>query len=183
MAAAAAMALWLAQQQQKAKPEQSSDASSATAVASSALGSEELLDRLIDYHSTPPTPQVTEPRLIPQLERDVGVRVSLPSLVQYGVSWQGGSVVRVRPNQRAAYLRYRTADNHTVTVYVYNASRMPLHAGLEPKMYRKEQMYVGHRRGYSIAAQMRYGVGYAVATDLDDQSAELVRAVASGVTH
>lgn len=145
------------------------------------LGSEELLDRLIDYHSAPPAPEVTEPSLIPELERDVGVRVPIPSLVQYGARWQGGSVARVRPDQRAAYLRYRTADDHTVTVYVYNASRLPVHAGLRPRLYREEPVYVGNRRGYAIAARLRDGVGYAVATDLgDDQSEELVHVVSQG---
>jgi len=152
----------------------------------SMLGSEELLDRLIDYHSSPPEPQVTRPELVPQLEQDVGVRLpTTPSLAQYGATWQGGSVVRVRWDQPAAYLRYRTADDHKVTVYVYNAARMPLHAGLQPRMFREEQMYEGYRRGYTIVAQLRRGVGYAVATDLDEPiSAELVRAISnSAVTH
>jgi len=151
----------------------------------SMLGSEELLDRLIDYHSSPPEPQVTRPELVPQLEQAVGVRLPTPSLAQYGALWQGGSVVRVRWDQPAAYLRYRTVDDHKVTVYVYNAARMPLHAGLQPRMFREEQMYEGYRRGYTIVAQLRRGVGYAVATDLDEPiSAELVRAISnSAVTH
>jgi anti-sigma factor RsiW len=149
-----------------------------------AMGAEELLDRFIDYHTAPPTPQVTEPKLVPEMERDVGVRVPLLSLTEYGAEWQGGSVVRVR-RQPAAYLRYRTTDDHSVTVYVYNASRIPLHAGLTPRMFREEPVYEGYRRGYTIAAQLRHGVGYAVATDLNEsRSAELVRAItASAVTH
>jgi anti-sigma factor RsiW len=149
-----------------------------------AMGAEELLDRFIDYHTAPPTPQVTEPKLVPEMERDVGVRVPLLSLTQYGAEWQGGSVVRVR-RQPAAYLRYRTTDDHSVTVYVYNASRLPLHAGLTPRMFREEPVYEGYRRGYTIAAQLRHGVGYAVATDLNEaRSAELVRAItSSAVTH
>ena len=148
------------------------------------VGAEELLDRFIDYHTAPPTPQVTEPQLVPEMARDVGVRVPLLSLAQYGAEWQGGSVVRVR-RQPAAYLRYRTTDDHSVTVYVYNASRIPLHAGLTPRMFREEPVYEGYRRGYTIAAQLRHGVGYAVATDLNEsRSAELVRAItSSAVTH
>lgn len=144
------------------------------------LGPEELLDLFIDYHTAPPEPQVTEPKLVPELERDVGVRVPLLSLTEYGAEWQSGSVVRVPRTPPAAYLRYRTADSHSVTVYVYNASRIPLHAGLRPRMVREEPVYEGSRRGYSIAAQLRHGVGYAVATDLNEaRSAELVRAVTS----
>jgi len=152
---------------------------------SAMLEPEELLDRLIDYHSAPPVPQVTRPELVPQLERDVGVRMPLPSLAKYGALWQGGSVVRVRNDRPAAYFRYRTVDDHKVTVYVYNASRIPLHAGLEPKMFREEPVYEGYRRGYTIVAQLRRGVGYAVATDLEEPiSAELVQAIAnSAVTH
>ena len=149
------------------------------------LDPEELLDLFIDYHTTPPKPQVTEPKLVPELERDVGVRVPLLSLAEYGAEWQSGSVVRVPRTPPAAYLRYRTADSHSVTVYVYNASRIPLHAGLRPRMLSEEPVYEGSRRGYSIAAQLRQGVGYAVATDLNEaRSAELVRAITtSAVSH
>jgi anti-sigma factor RsiW len=150
-----------------------------------AVEPEELLDRLIDYHSAPPEPMVTRPELVPQLERDVGVRMPLPNLSQYGALWQGGAVVRVRADRPAAYFRYRTVDDHKVTVYVYNASRLPLHAGLEPRMFREEPVYEGYRRGYTIVAQLRRGVGYAVATDLDEPiSAELVQAISnSAVAH
>lgn len=149
---------------------------------SAALGPQELLDLFIDYHTAPPAPAVTEPRLVPELERDVGVRVPLPSLVAYGAEWQGGSLVRVPRTQPAAYLRYRTRDAHSVTVYVYNASRIPLHASLKPRMFREEPVYERNWRGYSVAAQLSHGVGYAVATDLDEaRSAELVRAITNSV--
>lgn len=145
------------------------------------LGPDEILDRLLDYHTAPPQPQVTEPKLVPELEKDVGVRVPLPtSLARYGAEWEGGSVIRVRGTQPTAYLRFRTPDRHNVTLYVYNANRIPLHAVLKPRMYREEPIYEGYRRGYSIAAQLSRGVGYAIATDLDEPlSAEMVRAIAS----
>jgi anti-sigma factor RsiW len=146
------------------------------------LGPQELLDLFIDYHTAPPAPEVTEAKLVPELERDVGVKVPLPSLAAYGAEWQGGSLVRVPRMQPAAYLRYRTRDAHRVTVYVYNATRIPLHASLERRIVREEPVYEGYWRGYSIAAQLRHGVGYAVATDLDEaRSAELVRAITSSV--
>jgi hypothetical protein len=149
---------------------------------SAALGPQELLDLFIDYHTSPPAPAVTEPRLLPELERDVGVRVPLPSLVAYGAEWQGGSLVRVPRMQPAAYLRYRMRDAHSVTLYVYNASRIPLHASLKQRMFREEPVYEGSWRGYSVAAQLRQGVGYAVATDLDEaRSAELLRSITKSV--
>jgi anti-sigma factor RsiW len=128
---------------------------------------------------------VTRPELVPQLERDVGVRLPLVNLARYGALWQGGSVVRVRDDRPAAYFRYRTTDNHRVTVYVYNPARIPLHASLEPRIVREQPVYEGYRRGYTIVAQLRRGVGYAVTTDLEEPiSAELVQAIASGgVTH
>jgi len=158
------------------------EGSPAQVTASAALGPQELLDLFIDYHTAPPAPAVTEPRLVPELERDVGVRVPLPSLVAYGAEWQGGNLVRVPRTQPAAYLRYRTRDAHSVTVYVYNASRIPLHASLKPRMFRGGAVYERNWRGYSVAAQLNHGVGYAVATDLDEaRSAELVRAITKSV--
>jgi anti-sigma factor RsiW len=150
-----------------------------------AFSPEEALDRMIDWHSAPPEPQVTRQELVPQLERDVGVRLPVVNLARYGALWQGGSVVRVRDDRPAAYFRYRTTDNHRVTVYVYNPAQIPLHASLEPRIVREQPVYEGYRRGYTIVAQLRRGVGYAVTTDLEEPiSAELVQAIASGgVTH
>lgn len=159
-------------------------ANNASKEQSLALSPEEALDRMIDWHSAPPEPQVTRPELVPQLERDVGVRLPVVNLARYGALWQGGSVVRVRDDRPAAYFRYRTTDNHRVTVYVYNPARIPLHASLEPRIVREQPVYEGYRRGYTIVAQLRRGVGYAVTTDLDEpSSAELVQAISGGVTH
>jgi anti-sigma factor RsiW len=150
--------------------------------ASSMLGPQELLDLFIDYHTAPPAAEVTEPKLVAGLERDVGVRVPFPSLTAYGAEWQGGSLVHVPRTKPAAYLRYRTRDSHSVTVYVYNASRIPLHASLKQRMFREEPVYERSWRGYSIAAQLRQGVGYAVASDMDEaRSAELVNAITRSV--
>ena len=56
----------------------------------------------------------------------------------------------------------------------------PLRATLEPRVVRNLPVYVGSRRGYSIAALEKRGVGYAVATDLNDrESAELVASIQS----
>jgi anti-sigma factor RsiW len=180
LSVAAGMLLWLSID--AGKPAEDKPGVDRMPTSSAALGPQELLDLFIDYHTAPPTPVVTEPRLVPELERDVGVRVPLPSLMAYGAEWQGGSLVRVPRTQPAAYLRYRTRDAHVVTVYVYNASRIPLHASLKPRMFREEPVYERNWRGYSVAAQLSHGVGYAVATDLDEaRSAELVRAITKSV--
>jgi anti-sigma factor RsiW len=141
-----------------------------------AENADQLLEELVDHHVNAGGPQVTEPALLSQLEPEVGVPLSLPSLKDYGARWEGGSVVPVS-NQHAASLRYMMGGHH-VTLYVYNSSRMPIETRLKPRVVRNESVYVGHRRGVSIAATEHRGVGYAIATDLnDDETAELVAAV------
>jgi len=186
LAFAAALLLWLRLDETKDGDGQelarSGNPADRELSASRMLGPQELLDLFIDYHTAPPAPEVTEPKLVPELERDVGVKVPFPSLAAYGAEWQGGSLVHVPRTKPAAYLRYRTRDSHSVTVYVYNASRIPLHASLKQRMFREEPVYERSWRGYSIAAQLRQGVGYAVATDLDEaRSAELVNAITRSV--
>jgi hypothetical protein len=64
-------------------------------------------------------------------------------------------------------------------VYVYDASRMPVRTTLQERLVRNAPVYVGSRHGVSIAATERSnGVGYAIATDLNnDESAELVASI------
>ena len=145
-------------------------------VAAAQMNPEQVLEELVDYHAAPPEPQITEPTQVLKLQPEVGVPVRLPALKQYGASWEGGAVVPMK-NQRAAYFRYRLS-NHPVTVYVYDAQRVPLRGVLEPRVVHNRAVHVGERRGYSIAAREQHGVGYAVATDLnDDESAELVTTI------
>jgi anti-sigma factor RsiW len=135
---------------------------------------EQLVDELVSYHAKAPAPEVTQPTMVPGLEPRVGFPVRLPSL--HGAQWEGASIVPMQ-NQRAASLRYNLG-NHRVTVYVYNSDRFRLRAMLEPRVVRNQPVYVGTRRGYSIAAREQRGVGYAVATDLGDrESAELVASI------
>ena len=141
-----------------------------------AQNADQLLEELVDHHVNANGPQVTEPALLSQLEPEIGVPLSLPSLKDYGARWVGGSVVPVS-NQHAASLRYMMGG-HRVTLYVYNSSRVPIESRLKQRVVRNESVYVGNRRGVSIAATEHRGVGYAVATDLnDEESAELVAAV------
>lgn len=146
-------------------------------VASPPASVEKLLEELVANHQRSTGPQFTEQTLLPQLEPEVGVPVRAPNFKQYGAHWEGVSVVPVS-NQRAASLRYRIAG-HKLTVYVYDASRVPVRSTLQQRVVRDEPVYVGSRHGVSIAATERSnGVGYAIATDLNkDESAELVASI------
>jgi anti-sigma factor RsiW len=137
---------------------------------------DQLLEQLVDHHMNARGPQVTEPALLRQLEPEVGVPLNLPSLKAYGARWEGANVVPVS-NQHAASLRYTVGGRH-VTLYVYNSTRVPIESRLTARTVRNEPVYVGSRRGVSIAAAEHRGVGYALASDFnDDESAELVAAV------
>lgn len=170
LATAAAVALYFSGQKSERRP---SAPPAATAAASSEMNVEALLDELVDRHIEPVAPAVVEPTELGRFEPEVGVPVKLPSLSQYGARWEGGRVVPVQ-NRRAASLRFRL-DGHRVTLYVFNSERFPLKQKLEARVVRNEPVYVGWKRGYSIAATDHRGVGYAIASDLDDHAnAEIV---------
>jgi hypothetical protein len=136
---------------------------------------DELLEELIDHHVSG-RPEVTSLSLVPSLEREVGVPIQPPILTQYGARWEGASVVPMH-NQRAASLRYKVAG-HPMTLYVYDSSRFQIENRLQRRMVGDAPVYVGARRGYSIGATEHRGVGYALATDLNDaETAELVAAL------
>ena len=171
VAAAAALTLVWAGSTSKQQAQNNNGASYAQADTA-----DQLLEELVDHHMNARRPQVTEASMLTQFEPEVGVPLTLPSLKDYGARFEGGSVVPVS-NQHAASLRY-TMGGHRVTLYVYNSSRVPIETRLKPITVRNEPVYVGSRRGVSIAATEHRGVGYAIAADLnDDESAELVAAV------
>jgi anti-sigma factor RsiW len=173
-AAAAVIMVWAASANNRvADPKLTSKAD----VASTPASVEKLIEDLVANHQRSTGPQFTEQTLLPQLESEVGVPVRAPNFKPYGAHWEGVSVVPVN-NQRAASLRYRIAG-HRLTVYVYDASRVPVRSTLTERVVRNAPVYVGSRHGVSIAATERSnGVGYAIATDLNnDESAELVAAI------
>ncbi|MBN1606861.1 MAG: zf-HC2 domain-containing protein [Polyangiaceae bacterium] len=183
LAAAAALVIWggwrsVAGSQWAAQaPVQASSSQANISTSTDTL--DQLIDEFVDYHSQPRAPQITEPSQVTTLEPEVGLPVRLlPTLQDYGARWQGGGVVWVKRDSSAASLQY-SLNGHRITVYVYNSARFPLRARLEPRVVRNVPVFVGTRRGYSIAATERGGVGYALATDLGDaESAELVATTA-----
>jgi anti-sigma factor (TIGR02949 family) len=178
LAVAAAVALlFTATTNEKTGRPSSAPATATAAAAAAPYNVEKLLPELVERHLDRSAPAVTEPALLDDLEPEVGVPVRAPSLSQYGARWEGGSVVPLR-NKPAASLRYRL-DGHRVTLYVFNAERLPerlqLSNRFRKRVVRNEPVYVTWKRGYSIAAADRRGVGYAVATDLgEDEGAEIV---------
>ncbi|HEU4536690.1 MAG TPA: hypothetical protein VFS00_21340, partial [Polyangiaceae bacterium] len=82
----------------------------------------------------------------------------------------GGRMLPVR-DHRAAMLQYGMASGHRVTVYVYDPRRVqPEQRWLrERTTVRNAPVYVGSMRGFNVAATERRGIGYAIATDLDER--------------
>jgi anti-sigma factor RsiW len=177
LAAAAVMVAWLGWQRfGSVEAERHVAGRAPLELAGAAVGIEDALDRLIDYHSAPQEPQVTEAKLLPTFEPNVGVRIRIPSL--NGAHWEGASLVPV-VNHQAASLLY-SMQGHRVTVYVFDPRKMPVRQPLERMARRvtgEDSVYVGQWRGYSVAAKERRGVGYAMTADLDDQ--EILQMISS----
>jgi mycothiol system anti-sigma-R factor len=145
--------------------------------AASMMGIDGILDDLVTQHATPLPPEVTQADDLRAFDPFIGVPVEAPKLQPFGAKWVGGRMLPVR-DQRAAMLQYQMAGGHRVTVYVYDPRRVkPESRSLRELVVRNSPVLVGNVRGYNVAAAERKGVGYALATDLDEpESAELVAA-------
>ena len=179
VAAAAAIALAFASNKTESKRALAQTSTHPASAQASMANEEQLVEELVRLHASSPPPEVTEPNLMSQLERQTGLPVRLqPELNRYGAHWHGGAVVPVK-DQPAASLFYRL-DGHRLTVYVFDAERVPLRHTrvLEPRVVKNRAVFVGTKRGYSVAAIEHRGVGYAIATDLEPlESAELVASI------
>lgn len=137
-----------------------------------------IIDQLVQYHQAPIEPEVTDRSALLRLEPQVGVPMRIPELQQYGARFLGASVVPME-RHRAASLRYHLGE-HRVTVYLFNAQVVPVSSlrDLQVRVVGDRAVFVGVRNGYSIAATEQRGVGYMLATDLDDrESAELLASI------
>lgn len=173
LAAAATVVLSVA----AAKNREDASASSttrATAVESS-MGFDSLLDELVALHANPLPPETTNPEELTRFDPLVGVPVRRPAFQPLGANFNGARVHAMR-ERRAALLQYTMEGNHRMTVYVFDPRAVVMQATrLQPRVVRERPVYVGKLRGYSVAAAEKGGVGYALATDLDDdRSAQLV---------
>jgi hypothetical protein len=77
-------------------------------------------------------------------------------------------------------LQYTLDGGHRISIYVFDPRRIATNPSrLHARVIGSDPVYVGQVRGWSIAAHEQHGVGYAVASDLDEQaSAELALAAA-----
>ena len=154
----------------------STDATAATPAEPANLAS--LLEDLVTQHVDPLPPETTDPEALQRFDPFVGVRVRRPEFKPYGARYVGARVQAMR-ERRAAMLQYVVHDRHRVTMYVFDPRRVPVSAARAPFLRTRSMgthaVYVGHIRGYSVAASESQGVGYALASDLgDEESAELL---------
>ncbi len=139
----------------------------------------QLVDLLLKHHSAPPEPDVTAADSLEKMEPELGFPVHAPNLERYGARFMGANLVSVDRAHSAA-LHYSMTNGRRVTFYVYNPEELPLRAlrELRPRVVGNQAVFVGQRRGYSIATYEQQGVGYAVTADLSDtESARLVTAI------
>lgn len=173
LAAAATVVLSVA----AAKNREDASASSTTRATTveSSMGFDSLLDELVALHANPLPPETTNPEELTRFDPLVGVPVRRPAFQPLGANFNGARVHAMR-ERRAALLQYTMEGNHRMTVYVFDPRAVVMQATrLQPRVVRERPVYVGKLRGYSVAAAEKGGVGYALATDLDDdRSAQLV---------
>lgn len=144
---------------------------------------ESLIDRLVTFHANPLPSEVDDiDDAVKRFEPYVGVHMRGTSLRRpAGAKFNGGRIYDIefpRPassdtsaNRRyTAEFRY-TMQGHRVTVYVFDSHAMPIRASrLKPRVVQSLPVYVGRVRGFSVVAAEKSGIGYAMASDFDDDS-------------
>jgi anti-sigma factor RsiW len=175
LAAAAGVALTVGATRNRQQEVSMPDVARSGAAEAAAIGFDSLIDDLVALHAHPLPPETTDPDELQRFDPLVGVPVRKPTFQPFGASFNGARVHAMR-DRRAALLQYTVQGNHRVTVYVFDPRAVPMQATLlQPRLVHERPVYVGRLRGYSVAAAEKSGVGYAVASDLnDDQSTQLV---------
>jgi anti-sigma factor RsiW len=171
LATAAALALMWSAATRSAPPRTSE-------AAHAGLLGDELLAELVAEHSQPLPPEATDAKAVRGLERYVGVPVRPASFERAGAHLLGGRVVPLH-SQRAAMLQYELGTGQRVSVLVYDAEKIQVGtANLAPREIGTAEVRVGQEKGYSVVVTQRAGVGYLLASDLDqDKSAQLAAMV------
>ncbi len=90
------------------------------------------------------------------------------------VAFRGGRLANVRDRQ-AAYLLYEV-DGNKISVFIFDPGELSIEARRHMQVGDRE-VYFDDERGYNVATYRDHGVGYAIASDMDqDQMLKLVSA-------
>jgi anti-sigma factor RsiW len=138
---------------------------------------DDLLSELVADHSRPLPPERTDPNKVGELGEYVGVPVHASALHRQNARFVGGRVLPVH-QERAAMLQYEIqqgGETRRVSVFVFDPRRIQVNAeDFTPRPVGSAEVRVGRANGYSVAVTQHAGVGYALASDMDErQTAEL----------
>jgi hypothetical protein len=141
------------------------------------FGNDELINQFVDVHRHPIRPETPDPKEVRAFEREVGVPVHVPQL-EKNARFVGGRLLPVQGGETAAMLQYEVAQANggiqRVSVFIYDPRRVQIRSAdqVTPRAVGTAQVRVGQARGYSVAVAQHGSVGYAVASDLEDSSAQ-----------
>lgn len=141
------------------------------------FSNDELVNQFVDVHRRPLRPETPDPKEVRAFEREVGVPVHVPQL-EKNAKFVGGRLLPVQGGERAAMLQYEVAQPsggvQRVSVFIYDPRRVQIRGAeqLQPRAVGTAEVRVGHAHGYSLAVAQHGAVGYAVASDLEDASAQ-----------
>lgn len=134
---------------------------------------DDLLADLVAEHSRPLPPERTDTQGVKDMGQYVGVPVRPANLQQRraNVHFVGGRVLPVH-QERAAMLQYTVlqgTETRRVSVFIFDPRRIQVNdAELTPRSVGTAQVRVGHANGYSVAVTQNDGVGYALASDMNE---------------
>lgn len=143
---------------------------------------DDVINQLVEMHSRPIRPETPDPKEVRAFEREVGVPVHVPQLQNGNARFVGGRLLPMAGGERAAMLQYEVSRPNggveRVSVFIYDPRRVQIGSAdqLVPRSIGTAQVRVGQARGYSVAIAQHGSIGYAVASDLEDSSAQFVAA-------
>lgn len=174
MASAAAMALaWGAAGR---LPMAMSDVTTARA----GFDNDQLVNQFVDVHSRPLRPETPDPKMVRGFEREVGVPVHVPQF-ERNTHFVGGRLLPIQGGERVSMLQYEVVNKNgavqRASLFIYDPHKIQISGSdLSPRAVGTAQVRVGQARGYSVAVAQHGAVGYAVASEDAELSAELVAA-------
>jgi anti-sigma factor RsiW len=143
---------------------------------------DDVINQLVEMHSRPIRPETPDPKEVRAFEREVGVPVHVPQLQNGNARFVGGRLLPMAGGERAAMLQYEVSRPNggveRVSVFIFDPRRVQIGSAdqLVPRSIGTAQVRVGQARGYSVAIAQHGSIGYAVASDLEDSSAQFVAA-------